>query len=80
MDNNVLALQWLWVYFVSKFAVYVWILPTMGSVSHNFPQQKKEEKILPLFLFPIFTLTLFSEHIGLENLSGISALVHAAKL
>lgn len=31
-------------------------------------------------MFPVFTLTSFSEHIDLENLSGMAALEHAGKL
>lgn len=36
--------------------------------------------MLLFFLFLVFTLTSFSEHIDLEYLSGMAALVHAGKL
>lgn len=63
----------MWVYCVSKYALCVWILilfsPT-GAVPHKFRWQKNISLLL-LFLFPVFTLTSFSEHIDLENLSGV---------
>lgn len=54
---------------------------TLISEHSTTKKERERKKNLPLsFLFSVFTLTSLSEHIDLENLSGMAALARAGKL